>query len=185
MAAHEWPPEMRAKISVAKMGHPTSAETRTKISATLTGRKLSPEHREKIIASLKGRSPSAETRRKLSLSKSGEKSNWWRGGRVKNYNGYICIYAPNHPHANCIGYVYEHRLVMERKLGRFLLRIETVHHINGVPDDNREENLSLFPNNREHMIYHRRPMPKLAGKHSETVRSILMLAADLAKGDSG
>ena len=67
----------------------------------------------------------------------------WRGGRSKNANGYVLIKVAA-ARAGKRGYVFEHRLVMERIIGRALLRSENVHHINGVRDDNRPENLELW-----------------------------------------
>lgn len=76
-------------------------------------------------------------------AKRGEQSPSWKGGRRLTKDGYVLVYEPSHPGA----YILEHRLVMEKKLGRALLSNEIVHHINGVRDDNRRENLVVLSSN--------------------------------------
>lgn len=73
--------------------------------------------------------------------------------RRKNTQGYIEIYSSYHPYKNDKNRVAEHRLVMEKKIGRYLTKEEVVHHINGIRDDNRIENLMLFPNSRAHQKF--------------------------------
>jgi hypothetical protein len=70
----------------------------------------------------------------------------WSGGTFKNKSGYVMVFAPDHPdcQGNTRKYVLEHRIIMERQLGRSLERHENVHHKNGVRDDNRIENLELW-----------------------------------------
>lgn len=67
------------------------------------------------------------------------------------HKGYIYIKKPHHPFAWNNGYVPEHRLVVETNIGRYLLQGEVVHHINGIKDDNRLQNLMVLKNNNLHM----------------------------------
>ena len=75
----------------------------------------------------------------------------WKGGRTIDARGYVLLKSRNHPYAKANGYVCEHRLVMEAKLGRYLLPNEVVHHRNKNKQDNRIENLQLFSSHGEHI----------------------------------
>lgn len=85
----------------------------------------------------------------------GELSGNWRGGRIKKNTGYIMVRSPDHPLADSTGYVLEHRIVMEAHLGRGLGQDEVIHHINGVRDDNRIENLQIT-NQSDHCRHHQK-----------------------------
>ena len=76
----------------------------------------------------------------------------WNGGKSKKL-GYIWIRKTNHPNVNATGYVLEHHLVMEQHLGRYLVKGEVVHHINGIKDDNRIENLKLMTDSKHKKLH--------------------------------
>jgi hypothetical protein len=63
------------------------------------------------------------------------------------------VYAPEHPFAKK-NFVPEHRLVMEKRLGRFLTPVERVHHKNIDEQDNGDTNLSLMENTVQHNRTH-------------------------------
>jgi len=76
----------------------------------------------------------------------------WNGERYVDRYGYVYIWVGwDYPNA-CNGYYREHRYVMEQRLRRHLSPTEFVHHINGIKDDNRIENLRLV-SRAEHQLY--------------------------------
>lgn len=70
------------------------------------------------------------------------------------HQGYILIYSPNHPFKDSHNFVKEHRLVMEKHLGRYLKPSEIIHHINHIRDDNRIENLMIVKQGKSHAKLH-------------------------------
>jgi hypothetical protein len=112
------------------------------------------------IAPLMGRSPKAIQKAfvrfhfpclKNVCPRKGSNNPAWNGGRFVAHNGYIFVRVPDHPNANYHGYVQEHRLVVEKQLGRFLLPSEVVHHKDGNPANNDISNLEVFSSNGEHL----------------------------------
>ena len=70
-------------------------------------------------------------------------------------NGYKKVINKEHPRVDSKGYVREHILVMEQKLGRYIVYPEVVHHIDGNKLNNHPDNLELMPNQTAHMKHHR------------------------------
>lgn len=78
----------------------------------------------------------------------GAANSQWKGGKIRSRHGYILVSVGNNKRRP------EHRLVMEQHLGRPLTSSEIVHHMNGVRDDNRIENLALTTQrDHEHDTY--------------------------------
>lgn len=137
-------PETKAKMSLTRKGRILSEETKKKIAAAHLGKKrgpLSGARRQQISILL--RQAYAEGRRFPAK---------WSGGRFSE-RGYILVLAKNHPGCNNKGYVREHRLTVEKIMGRYLRPLEYVHHKNKKRDDNRPENLMVFKNRAAHVSF--------------------------------
>lgn len=78
-------------------------------------------------------------------------------GRRVDLDGYVLITVPSdHPYARqrtnrSTKLMFEHRYVLEQKLGRYLLPSEIVDHIDGLTLHNAPENLRLFQSNGDHL----------------------------------
>ena len=116
---------------------------------------------------MKGRKLPKEWRENIGNAQRGDKNYFWKGGHYIS-NGYLLIWQPHHPNADSKGYVSEHRLVMEKKIDRFLKKEEVVHHINGIKIDNRIENLILFKNESEHQKHHWKLRKEISDSRDKT-----------------
>jgi hypothetical protein len=96
----------------------------------------------------------------------GQNNHRFVSGRRIDLDGYVLVTAPdNHPTArkrpnrnNWI--IFEHRLVMEHILGKYLLPEEVVDHIDGLTLHNDPENLRIFQNNGDHLFETISGLPK-------------------------
>lgn len=94
-------------------------------------------------------------KRTKSEQQSGDRAPNWRGGRHFTSSGYIEIVCPSHPKKNKRKCVYEHQLVAERMLGRYLNEDEVVHHIDLNKTNNSPDNLVVLTNS-DHVSVHGR-----------------------------
>ena len=108
-----------------------------------------PKHTEEskklISIKNKGKKRTPEQRKHLSLVckerlKNPENHPAWKGGRAK-HGDYIKVKFYDHLRANKYGYVLEHIIVWEQFNGKPVPRGHAIHHLNGIKNDNRPENL--------------------------------------------
>lgn len=80
----------------------------------------------------------------------------WKGGRTVTQHGYVLVKMPDHPMADCRGYVYEHRLIAAEREGRLLTSTEQVHHDDRIRTNNAQGNLIVKASAAEHHVHHRK-----------------------------
>lgn len=97
-----------------------------------------------------------ELSRERGLRRTGSNNPNWNGGNKRDHKGYVMVFMPSHPFANANGYIQEHRLVVERALGRPLRKEECVHHVDGDKANNKNSNLVLCNDWGYHQTLHRR-----------------------------
>jgi hypothetical protein len=100
-------------------------------------------------------------------ARAGNKNHQFVSGRRIDLDGYATVTAPkDHPYAKSRSgrkrgkLIFEHRLVVERSLGRYLLPTETVDHIDGLTLHNDPSNLRVFCGNGEHLRHTITGIPK-------------------------
>lgn len=132
-----------AQVRALADGERTSAEI-----AKILGRQ--PRHIRKILQKY-------DMPRQKQGGPAGDRNGQFVAGRRITLNGYALVTPPaDHPTAKRVkgrnlGYVFEHRLVMEQVLGRPLEDTERVDHVDGLTLHNHPDNLRVFASNADHL----------------------------------
>lgn len=95
----------------------------------------------------------------------GESNPIYKGGTITNY-GYKKVKAHEHPNADKFGYIFEHRLIMSKHLGRPLLSSEHIHHKDGNKLNNDISNLEIITleeHSRLHSLLNPQPRCEVTG----------------------
>ena len=81
----------------------------------------------------------------------------WKGGikiaKHKN-TSYVMVYMPEHLKSDINGYVYEHRLIVEKEFNCEIPDRSVIHHVDGNGLNNDLTNLMVFKSNAEHISFH-------------------------------
>ena len=99
-------------------------------------------------------------------------------GYIKNYVG--C----NHPQADSKGYVYEHRIIAEKFVGRPLFSKEIVHHKDGNTQNNSLNNLEIVQGRGGHWLKHRKRSDlRIPGEQNPIVKCLCGCGVEFPRFD--
>lgn len=107
---------------------------------------------KQLCRSCAGKRAYREGRVRAQLFQAREKHPLWKGGRCKTSSGHVSILLPEHHRADRWGRVLEHIAIWEQANGRELPPGYIIHHLNGIPDDNRPSNLVALPGKKHYHV---------------------------------
>lgn len=113
---------------------------------------------------------------KSSYQPKGKNSPLWKGGKWKNRQGYVLVWQPREEHNRRTNYRHEHIIVWEKYHNKRVPKGYVIHHLNGIKDDNRPENLLALPKG-EH--------DRLAEPYKKRIRELEIIIQRLSQPSLG